>query len=268
MAIRPVSLEGGHEARTSIAKEGFYSVTDFNSEFANDDACLEYIKEQRCPNGVTKCGKCSIERKHHRVTGRTAYACDRCGNHIYPLNGTVFAKSTTSLKTWFYVIYLMGSTNSRISAKRIQRETGVTYKTAWRTLREIRRLLNNEHLPIGAANGKDRRWECNWSCARRAVGGLYRNGGEKDRRARLHEKSSRLNRRKGRQAGAQIDFGAGFLEGVLIALSTIAVKVSRVIGRIFFRVSSRGSSTFRVCFIAILYHAGCNQEPAESAFTA
>ena len=134
--------------RTSIAKEGFYSVTDFNSEFANDDACLEYIKEQRCPNGVTKCGKCSIERKHHRVTGRTAYACDRCGNHIYPLNGTVFAKSTTSLKTWFYVIYLMGSTNSRISAKRIQRETGVTYKTAWRTLRQIRRLLTNEDLQM------------------------------------------------------------------------------------------------------------------------
>ena len=38
----------------------------------------------------------------------------------------------------------MGSTNSRISAKRIQRETGVTYKTAWRALREIRRLLISE----------------------------------------------------------------------------------------------------------------------------
>jgi transposase-like protein len=140
--------------RPSIAKERFYSVTDFNREFANDDACLEYIQEQRWPNGVTKCEKCNIERKHHRVTGRTAYACDHCGNHIYPLTGTVFARSTTSLKTWFYVIYLMGSTNSRISAKRIQRETGVTYKTAWRTLREIRRLLNNEHLPLERPTAK------------------------------------------------------------------------------------------------------------------
>ena len=78
------------------------------------------------------------------MTGRTAYACDHCGHHIYPLTGSVFAKSTTSLKTWFYVIYLMGSTNSSLSAKRIQRETGVTYKTAWRTLRQIRRLLTSE----------------------------------------------------------------------------------------------------------------------------
>ena len=134
--------------RTSIAKEQLYSVADFNREFANDDACLEYIKEQRWPNGVTKCEKCSIERKHHRVTGRTAYACDHCGNHIYPLTGTVFAKSTTSLKTWFYVMYLMGSTRCDMSAKRIQRETGVTYKTAWRTFREIRRLLTNEDLQL------------------------------------------------------------------------------------------------------------------------
>jgi transposase-like protein len=140
--------------RPRIARERFYSVTDFNQEFATDDACLEYIKEQRCPNGVTRCEKCSIERKHHRVTGRTAYACDHCGNHIYPLSGTVFAKSATSLKTWFYVIYLMCSTNSSISAKRIQRETGVTYKTAWRTLREIRRLLNNEDLPLERPTAK------------------------------------------------------------------------------------------------------------------
>jgi len=130
--------------RPRIGEKRFYSVADFNREFANDDACLEYIKEQRWPNGVTKCEKCSIERKHHRVTGRTAYACDHCGNHIYPLTGSVFAKSATSLKTWFYVIYLMGSTSSSLSAKRIQRETGVTYKTAWRTLRQIRRLLTSE----------------------------------------------------------------------------------------------------------------------------
>src|SRR5882724_617025 len=134
--------------KQSKAADLCYTVADLNREFPNDDACLDYIKEQRWPNGVTKCEKCGVERKHHRVTGRTAYACDYCGNHIYPLTGTVFAKSTTSLKTWFYVMYLMGSTRCAISAKRIQRETGVTDKTAWRTLRAIRRLLNSGELPL------------------------------------------------------------------------------------------------------------------------
>ena len=130
--------------KQSKAADLCYTVADLNREFPNDDACLDYIKEQRWPNGVTKCGKCGVERKHCRVTGRTAYACDHCGNHIYPLKGTVFARSTTPLKTWFYVMYLMASTGCGISAKRIQRETGVTYKTAWRTIRHLQPLIVNK----------------------------------------------------------------------------------------------------------------------------
>src|SRR6266571_1922139 len=127
--------------KQSIPRELRYTVADFNAEFPNDDSCLEHIKEQRWPDGVTQCGKCGVERKHYRVSGRTAYACDHCGNHIYPLAGTVFEKTTTLLKTWFYAMYLMGSTRCGISAKQIQRETGVTYKTAWRMFRQIRSLL-------------------------------------------------------------------------------------------------------------------------------
>jgi transposase-like protein len=123
-----------------------YTVADLKREFPSDDACLEYIKEQRWPNSVAKCEKCDIDCKHYRVAGRKAYACKRCGNHIYPLNGTVFARSATSLKTWFYVMHLMALAGSRISAKRIQRETGVTYKTAWRTLRQLRQVIVNEEL--------------------------------------------------------------------------------------------------------------------------
>jgi transposase len=129
------------KVKQSIAKELRYTMRDFNNEFPNDAACLEYVKEQRYPGGMAKCEKCGKETKHHRVGNRTAYACQSCGNHIYPLAGTVFEKSTTSLKTWFYAMYLMGSTRCGISAKQIQRETGVTYKTAWRMFRQIRSLL-------------------------------------------------------------------------------------------------------------------------------
>jgi transposase-like protein len=130
--------------RQTIPKHLRYTVNDFNAEFPNDDACLECIKERRFPGGVTKCEKCQQERKHYRVSGRTAYACDHCGNHIYPLAGTIFEKSTTSLRLWFYAMYLMGSTRCGISAKQIQRETGVTYKTAWRMFRQIRTLMSEE----------------------------------------------------------------------------------------------------------------------------
>jgi len=91
----------------------------------------------------------------------------------------------------------------------------------------------------------------------KGIGGLSHSQSERDKRAHSDENCMRLNRRKAAIC-AQFDFGAGFLEGVVMAFATIVVKVSRVIGRIFFRVSSRGSKVFRIRFITILYHAGCN----------
>src|SRR5215469_8348674 len=134
--------------RQTIPKHLRYTRSQFDADFPGDDVCLETIKEQRFPGGVTFCGKCQQERKHYRVTGRTAYACDHCGNHIYPLAGTIFEKSTTSLRIWFQAMYLMGSTRCGISAKQIQRETGVTYKTAWRMFKQIRSLLSEPDMQL------------------------------------------------------------------------------------------------------------------------
>src|SRR5487761_129983 len=132
------------KVKQSIPKALRYTVKDFNKEFPNDDACLRHIAEQRYPDGIAQCPKCNVERKHHRVGNRTAFACDHCGNHIYPLAGTIFEKSSTSLRLWFYAAYLMGSTRCGLSAKQVQRETGVTYKTAWRMFKQIRTLMSEE----------------------------------------------------------------------------------------------------------------------------
>jgi len=127
--------------RQTIPKHLRYTINDFNAQFPDNDSCLEFLKERQFPNGMAHCEKCGIERKHHRVTGRPAYACDYCGSMISPMAGTIFEKSSTSLRLWFYAMYLMASTRCGISAKQIQRETGVTYKTAWRMFRQIRTLL-------------------------------------------------------------------------------------------------------------------------------
>jgi transposase len=58
--------------------------------------------------------------------------------------GTIFEKSARPLKTWFYAMYLMSATRCGISAKQIQRETGVTYKTAWRMFKQIRTLMSED----------------------------------------------------------------------------------------------------------------------------
>jgi transposase len=130
--------------KQSIPKALRFTIMDFNRRFPDDDACLEFLKEKRLPGGVTYCDRCQQERKHHRVSGRPAYACDYCGSMISPMAGTIFEKSSTSLRTWFYAMYLMASTRCGISAKQIQRETGVTYKTAWRIFKQLRTLMSED----------------------------------------------------------------------------------------------------------------------------
>ncbi len=134
--------------RQSIPKHLRLTLEMFLERFPNDEACLDYLKEKRYPNGMAHCGKCDQERKHHRVTGRPAYACDYCGSMISPMAGTIFEHSSTSLKKWFYAMYLMGSTRCGISAKQIQRECGVTYKTAWRMFKQIRSLLSETDMQL------------------------------------------------------------------------------------------------------------------------
>src|SRR5579884_431968 len=125
-----------------------YTVDDFNRDFPNDDACLDAIMEQRFPGHVTTCEKCKVDRKHYRIAGRPVYSCDHCGTQISPMAGTIFEHSSTSLRLWYYAMYLMASTRCGISAKQVQRETGVTYKTAWRMFRQIRSLLSEGDMQL------------------------------------------------------------------------------------------------------------------------
>ena len=126
-----------------IGSESTYSLMEFMREFPDDATCLDFLWRQRyAPDGHhAACPKCERERKFHRVQSRPSYSCDTCGHHLHPLAGTIFHKSSTSLQLWFYAIYLMTSTRCGVSAKQLERELGVTYKTAWRMFNLIRNKL-------------------------------------------------------------------------------------------------------------------------------
>jgi len=125
-----------------------YTIRTFNQDFPDDDACLDFVVGLIYPDGVN-CRTCGEIRLHHRLSNRKAYSCDHCGTHVYPLAGTIFEKSSTPLKSWFYAMFLISSTRCGISAKQLERELGVTYKTAWRMFNQIRKLMGDDTGMLG-----------------------------------------------------------------------------------------------------------------------
>ena len=117
-----------------------FSVREFFERFPTDDACLDHVMAVRF--GLRhECRKCHKMATFHRLAARQAYSCAACGDHVYPCSGTVLQDTRTSLQMWFYVVYLFIATRHGVSGKEIQRTVGVTYKTAWRMAKHVRRLM-------------------------------------------------------------------------------------------------------------------------------
>lgn len=133
----PVDRNNPQRAASSDSQ---FSLMEFLREFPDDATCLEWLWRNRfAEDGHTaECPSCERERRFHKVKDRPAWDCDSCGHHLHPTAGTIFHKSSTSLHLWFYAMHLMTSTRCGISAKQLERELGVTYKTAWRMMNLIR----------------------------------------------------------------------------------------------------------------------------------
>jgi transposase len=125
---------------------------EFMRDFPDDATCLEWLWRTRYSTDGehAHCEKCDDVRTFARYATkqqRQSWTCTGCGHHVHPTAGTIFHKSSTSLHLWFYAMYLMTSTRCGISAKQLERELGVTYKTAWRIFHLIRNELMVETDP-------------------------------------------------------------------------------------------------------------------------
>jgi transposase-like protein len=155
----PVDRKAPKRAKSS---ESRYSLMEFMREFPDDDSCLEWLWRNRfSPDGQhADCPKCErqgvVFKAYETKQRRQTWTCTQCGHHVQPTAGTIFEGSSTSLHLWFFAIHLMTSTRCGLSAKQLEREIGVTYKTAWRMLNLIRdKLMVQDETPLDGKVGAD-----------------------------------------------------------------------------------------------------------------
>lgn len=130
------------------------TIKQFQARFPNEEACMDHLMRVRFGERLV-CLNCQRDARYYRVAARRCFECEHCGYQLYPTAGTPFEKTRTPLTDWFYVMFLFCASRNGVAAKEVQRQIGVTYKTAWRMCREIRIYMgyvDGDHK-IGGSGG-------------------------------------------------------------------------------------------------------------------
>ena len=121
---------------TDIDGEFPRNLMDFLDRFDTDEACLSYLSAVRWPNGFV-CPVCSAHDGW--ATARGTMYCRGCKRQTSITAGTILHNSRTPIRKWFVAVWLLCTQKTGVSAKTLQRELKVGYKTAWLMLQKLRR---------------------------------------------------------------------------------------------------------------------------------
>jgi transposase-like protein len=115
---------------------------EVTKKFPTDEEVISYYLTIRYPDGVS-CNRCGSKKVYQERKRRKVFSCNNCKTTFSPFKGTIFEHSSTELSKWMFAIHMFLNAKKGISAMHLQREIGVTYKTAWRMLKLIRLAMGN-----------------------------------------------------------------------------------------------------------------------------
>jgi transposase-like protein len=147
-----------------MARHGL-SLIDVQKAFGDEQDCHSYLEAARWPRGV-RCVKCNGDRiskiitnettreKLNKKTGeiievrvpsRRLYQCNTagCRHQFTTTAGTIFSDTHLPLSTWFKAIALLANAKKGVSAKQMERDLGVHYRTAWHLNHRIREAMQD-----------------------------------------------------------------------------------------------------------------------------
>ena len=110
-------------------------------KFPTQENCIMHLESARWHNKKAVCPYCFEREKIVKQKGEKRYHCNNCKSGFSVTVNTIFHDTKVPLQKWFLAIYLMLKAKNGISAKQLQRDILVTYKTAWNMAMRIRRAM-------------------------------------------------------------------------------------------------------------------------------
>lgn len=139
------------------------SLIAVQEELGTEEQCLAFLEALRWPDGVrcVLCGHSKVskfatkESTRQRVNAKTGeaetktvparhlYQClnSACNHQFTATAGTIFNDTHLPLQKWMLAVALMCNAKKGVSAKQLQRDLEVSYKTAWYLSHRIREAM-------------------------------------------------------------------------------------------------------------------------------
>jgi ISXO2-like transposase domain/Transposase zinc-ribbon domain len=118
------------------------SFWEWQKHFSTDEACLKEIAKTRWPEGF-QCEKCGHDRGW-LLKSRPVYECRRCHHQASVTAGTLFHATKLALTQWSWAIYWVSSDKGSVSAFRLSKLLGVSWRTAHKMLRKLRTAMGHQ----------------------------------------------------------------------------------------------------------------------------
>ena len=116
------------------------SLAEFQLEFPNDESCANFLFKRRWPDGFV-CPSCGERRSALLKSRARLYECLDCGRQTSVTAGTITHRTKLPLTSWLWAAHLMATHSNGMSARQLEDQLGVTYKTAWLLAQKLRRTM-------------------------------------------------------------------------------------------------------------------------------
>ncbi len=116
------------------------SLSEFQKAFLDEASCAAFLFERRWPDGFI-CPRCGKRRAAALKSRPRLSECLDCGRQTSITAGTAMHRSKLPLTAWFWAAHLMATHSNGMSARQLEDQLGVNYKTAWLLTQKLRRSM-------------------------------------------------------------------------------------------------------------------------------
>jgi len=121
----------------------FKTLRELEKAFPTEKSCIKYLEKHRW-NGIIISLFDPTSKIYKLADGY--YKCKKTGKKFNVKTGTIFKGTRIPLQTWFWALYNLVNRKKGISSYQLSEDTGITQKSAWNLLKDLRSELKQSNF--------------------------------------------------------------------------------------------------------------------------